>query len=190
MKSLSVSELLLAGRATSATSVYYSLIGRDYEWELRCRLRSTKASAHPASGRQLGWGRLNRQDSPRPAAPRDLCLHSKLVVDAGPTPDWEYVYKVVDALDEIAKETGKSIPQISLNWLLRRPTVSTLVIGARDEKQLRDNLASVDWQLTPEQIKRPDARSATEARSIPTGTRFNSASATPFPVPQTLITEA
>ena len=71
----------------------------------------------------------------------------------------EHLYKVVDALDIIAKETGKTIPQIALNWLLRRPTVSTLIIGARNEQQLRQNLGAVGWSLTPAQIAALDAAS-------------------------------
>jgi aryl-alcohol dehydrogenase-like predicted oxidoreductase len=74
----------------------------------------------------------------------------------------EYLYKVVDALDEVAKETGKTVPQIALNWLLGRPTVSTLVIGARDEKQLRANLAATGWTLTAEQTAKLDAASAVD----------------------------
>ena len=86
-------------------------------------------------------------------------MQSKVVVDNGPQPDLEYVYKVVDALDEVAKETGKTVPQIALNWLLRRPTVSTLVIGARNEEQLKANLGAVGWKLTAEQIAKLDAAS-------------------------------
>jgi aryl-alcohol dehydrogenase-like predicted oxidoreductase len=71
----------------------------------------------------------------------------------------EYLYKVVDVLDGVAKETGKSVPQIALNWLLQRPTVATVVIGARNEQQLRQNLASVGWNLTKEQVAKLDAAS-------------------------------
>ena len=71
----------------------------------------------------------------------------------------EYLYEVVDALDEVAKETGQTVPQIALNWLLRRPTVSTVIIGARNEEQLRANLAAVGWELTPEQVARLDKAS-------------------------------
>ena len=74
--------------------------------------------------------------------------------------DNEYLYAVIDVVDEIARETGKTVPQIALNWLLQRPTVSTLIIGARNEAQLRDNLGAVGWNLTAEQIKRLDAVSA------------------------------
>jgi aryl-alcohol dehydrogenase-like predicted oxidoreductase len=71
----------------------------------------------------------------------------------------EHLYKVVDAIDEIARETGKTVPQIALNWLLRRPTVSTLIVGARNEEQLKANLGAVGWKLTPEQVAKLDAAS-------------------------------
>jgi aryl-alcohol dehydrogenase-like predicted oxidoreductase len=79
----------------------------------------------------------------------------------GPPVADEFLYAVIDAIDAIAKETGKSVPQIALNWLLRRPTVSTLVIGARNEEQLRSNLGAVGWTLSPEQIAKLDAASQT-----------------------------
>ena len=71
----------------------------------------------------------------------------------------DYLYKVVDAIDEIAEETGKTVPQIALNWLLQRPTVSTVIIGARNEEQLRQNLGAIGWNLTKEQIAKLDAAS-------------------------------
>src|SRR5262249_14354603 len=77
----------------------------------------------------------------------------------GPPVTDEHLFRVVDALDEIAKETGKTIPQIALNWLLQRPTVSTVVIGARNEQQLKDNLGAVGWSLTPDQVARLDKAS-------------------------------
>ena len=79
--------------------------------------------------------------------------------DIGPPVADEYVYKVVDAIDEIAAETGKTVPQIALNWLLQRPTVSTVLIGARNEEQLRQNLGAVGWNLTPEQMAKLNAAS-------------------------------
>lgn len=106
----------------------------------------------------LGWGRLTgklRRGQPLPEVSR---LHK--TADMGPQVDDEYLYRVVDALDEVAKETGKSIPQIALNWLLQRPTVSTVVIGARNEEQLRQNLGAVGWNLTAEQVAKLDAASA------------------------------
>src|SRR6185312_518898 len=91
--------------------------------------------------------------------PKDGRLNSKVVTASGPQVPEEYLYKVVDALDEVAKETRKSVPQIALNWVLRRPSVSTVIIGARNEEQLRANLGAVGWRLTPEQVAKLDAAS-------------------------------
>ena len=156
MKSLSVSERYGWARYVGH-QVYYSLIGRDYEWELMPLALDQGVGALVWS--PLGWGRLTgkiRRGQPLPKESR----HAKGGGEGGPEMPDEYLYKVVDALDEVAKETGKTVPQIALNWLLRRPTVSTLVIGARDEKQLRANLGAVGWKLTEEQIAKLDAASA------------------------------
>ena len=126
----------------------------------------------------LGWGRLTgkiRRGQPLPETSR---LQSKLATDIGPQVADEYLYRVVDALDEVAEETGKTVPQIALNWLLQRPTVANVIIGARNEEQLRQNLGAVGWNLTAEQVARLDAASATTARPIPTGTSAASPSAT------------
>jgi aryl-alcohol dehydrogenase-like predicted oxidoreductase len=79
---------------------------------------------------------------------------------AGPPVDDEYLYKVVDAIDAIAAETGKTVPQIAINWLLQRPTISSVILGARNEEQLRQNLGAIGWNLTPEQVARLDQASA------------------------------
>jgi len=158
MKSLSVSERYGWAKYVGH-QVYYSLVGRDYEWELMPLALDQGVGALVWS--PLGWGRLTgkiRRGQPLPETSR---LHEKSVVDNGPLPDEEYLYKVVDALDEVAKETGKTIPQIALNWVLRRPSVSTVVMGARDEKQLRANLGASGWKLTAEQIAKLDAASET-----------------------------
>lgn len=140
-----------------AHQAYYSLIGRDYEWELMPLGIDQKVSAIVWS--PLGWGRLTgkiRRGTPLPQLSR---LHT--TKDAGPPVADEYLFTVVDALDQVAAETGKTIPQIALNWLLQRPTVASVIVGARDEKQLRDNLGAVGWKLTPEQIARLDQASRT-----------------------------
>ena len=157
MKSLSVSEKYGYPRYV-AHQAYYSLIGRDYEWELMPVGIDQKVGAVVWS--PLGWGRLTgkiRRGQPLPEGSR---LQSKVVVDSGPQVDDEYVYRVVDALEIVAEETGKTVPQIALNWLLSRPTVSTLVIGARNEEQLRQNLGAIGLNLTPEQIAKLDVASA------------------------------
>ena len=156
MKSLAVADRYGYARYV-AHQAYYSLIGREYEWELMPLGLSEKVGAVVWS--PLGWARLTgkiRRGQPPPAVSR---LQSKANYDAGPQIDSEYLYKVVDVMDEVAKETGKSVPQIALNWLLQRPTISTLVIGARNEEQLRANIGAVGWKLTPQQIARLDAAS-------------------------------
>jgi aryl-alcohol dehydrogenase-like predicted oxidoreductase len=141
-----------------AHQAYYSLVGRDYEWELMPLGLDQGVGAVVWS--PLGWGRLTgkiRRGQPLPEKSR---LQSKLVRDIGPPVPDEYLYQVVDALDAVAKETGKSIPQVALNWLTQRPTVATVIIGARNEEQLRQNLGAVGWNLTKEQIAKLDAASA------------------------------
>jgi aryl-alcohol dehydrogenase-like predicted oxidoreductase len=109
----------------------------------------------------LGWGRLTGKIRRRKPLPERSRLHT--IADAGPPVDNEILYAVVDVLDDIAAETDKSVPQIALNWLLNRPTVSSVIIGARNETQLRDNLGSVGWCLDPEHRARLDAASTREA---------------------------
>lgn len=154
MKSLAVADRYGYSRYV-ANQTYYSLIGRDYEWELMPLGLDQGVGAVVWS--PLGWGRLTGKIRRGAALPATSRLHE--TAESGPPVADEHVYKVVDALDEIAKETGKSVPQIALNWLLQRPTVSTVVIGARNEEQLRQNLGAVGWALTSEQVAKLDAAS-------------------------------
>ena len=155
MKSLAISDRYGFSRYV-ANQAYYSLIGRDYESELMPLGLAEGVGAVVWS--PLGWGRLTgkiRRGAPLPKLSR---LHK--TAENGPQMADEYLYKVVDALEAVAKETGKTVPQVALNWVSGRPTVATVIIGARDEKQLRDNLGAVGWKLTPAQITRLDAASA------------------------------
>jgi aryl-alcohol dehydrogenase-like predicted oxidoreductase len=156
MKSLAVSERYGLARYV-AHQAYYSLVGRDYEWELMPLALDQGVGTIVWS--PLGWGRLTgkiRRGHPQPEVSR---LNSKVIVDIGPPVPEERLFTVVDVLEELARETGKSIPQVALNWVLQRPTVATLIIGARNEQQLRDNLGAVGWALAPAQIARLDAAS-------------------------------
>ena len=147
MKSLAASERHGWTRYV-ANQTYYSLIGRDYEWELM-PLGIDQGEGAVVWG-PLGWGRLTgkvRRGQPRPEVSR---LPGS--ADYGPPVDEEHLYRVVDALDAVAAQTGKTVAQVALNWLLQRPTVSTVVIGARNEEQLKQNLGAVGWNLTPEQV--------------------------------------
>jgi aryl-alcohol dehydrogenase-like predicted oxidoreductase len=158
MKSLAIAETHGYPRYI-AHQVYYSLIGRDYEWELMPLGLDQSVGALVWS--PLGWGRLTgklRRGAPLPATSR---LHE--TADLGPPIDEERLYRVIDALEEIAKETGKLVPQIAINWLLRRPTVSSVIIGARNEEQLRQNLGAIGWSLTTDQIATLDAASTATA---------------------------
>ena len=159
MKSLATSERYGWARYV-AHQVYYSLIGREYEWELMPLGIEEKVGALVWS--PLGWGRLTgkiRRGQAKPAVSRLKVT----AVNGPPVPD-EDVYKVVAAIDVIARQTGKSVPQIALNWLLQRPTVSSVILGARNEEQLRQNLDSAGWNLTPEQVAALDV--ASEATPI------------------------
>jgi aryl-alcohol dehydrogenase-like predicted oxidoreductase len=154
MKSLAVADRYGYPRYV-ANQVYYSLVGRDYEWELMPLARDQGVGGIVWS--PLGWGRLTgkiRRGQPLPSESR---LHES--AEFGPPVADEHLFRVVDALDLVAKETGKSIPQVALNWLLQRPTVSTVIVGARNERQLQDNLGAVGWTLTAAQIATLDKAS-------------------------------
>src|ERR1700730_11929331 len=158
MKSLAVADRYGYPRYV-ANQTYYSLIGRDYEWELMPLGLDQGIGAVVWS--PLGWGRLTgkvRRGRPLPEVSR---LHE--TADYGPPVDDERLFRVVDALDEVAKETGRTIPQIAINWLLQRPTVSTVVFGARNEAQLRENLGAVGWALAPQHMALLEKASAVTA---------------------------
>ncbi len=156
MKSLSVSERYGWSRYVGHQA-YYSLVGRDYEWELMPLALDQGVGALVWS--PLGWGRLTGKIRRGRRYSEGEPAEHEVVADTGPQVPEEYLYKVVDAMDEVAKETGKTVPQIALNWLLRRPTVSTLIVGARNEEQLKQNLGAIGWELTKEQIAKLDAAS-------------------------------
>ncbi len=157
MKSLAVSERHNLARYV-AHQAYYSLVGREYEWELMPLGMDQKVSAVVWS--PLGWGRLTgkiRRGQPLPEGTR---LRNAVTAGGGPQVPEEHLYRVVDALEAVAAETGKTVPQVALNWLLRRPTVANVIIGARNEEQLRQNLGAVGWTLTDAQVAVLDAASA------------------------------
>ena len=155
MKSLAVSERHGFPRYV-AHQVYYSLVGRDYEGDLMPLGYDQGVGALVWS--PLGWGRLTgkvRRGQPLPEGSR---LHE--TAEFGPPVEDERLFRIVDALDAVAQETGKTVPQIAINWLLQRPTVSSVILGARNEEQLRQNLGAIGWSLTAEQMKRLDEASA------------------------------
>jgi aryl-alcohol dehydrogenase-like predicted oxidoreductase len=157
MKSLAVAERYGWTRFV-AHQVYYSLLNREYEWELMPLGLDQKVGALVWS--PLGWGRLTgkiRRGQPLPEVSR---LHK--TADFGPQVTDEHLYTVVDALDKMAAETGKTVPQVALNWLQQRPTVSSVIVGARNEEQLRQNLGAAGWNLAAEQVGALDKASAVQ----------------------------
>ena len=176
MKSLAVADKYGYPRHV-ANQTYYSLIGRDYEWELMPLGLDQGVGAIVWS--PLGWGRLTGKLRRGAKLPKTSRLHK--TADFGPPVDDDYLYGVVDALDEVAKETGKSIPQIAINWLLQRPTVSSVIIGARNEEQLKQNLGAVGWSLTKEQVAKLDAASV-KTFAYPYWHQQGFAERNPFPV--------
>jgi aryl-alcohol dehydrogenase-like predicted oxidoreductase len=177
MRSLDVAERYGWSRYV-AHQVYYSLVGRDYEWELMPLGLAHQVSALVWS--PLAWGRLTgkiRRGQPLPKVSR---LHA--TAGMGPQVENEYLYKVMDALDAVAQETKKSVPEIALNWLLSRPTVASVIMGARDEAQLRQNLSAVGWTLTPSQIAALD-KASDAPRAYPYWHQQQFVERTPLAVP-------
>jgi aryl-alcohol dehydrogenase-like predicted oxidoreductase len=152
MKSLAAAERLGLTRYV-AYQGYYSLVGRDYEWELMPLALDQGLGTMVWS--PLGWGRLTGKIRRGQTAASGRIQQGG--AEGGPAVDDELLYSVVDVLDAIAAETGKTVPQIALNWLLQRPSVANLVIGARNEDQLKQNLGALDWKLDAEHIARLDA---------------------------------
>jgi aryl-alcohol dehydrogenase-like predicted oxidoreductase len=157
MKSLAVSERYGLARHV-AHQAYYSLVGRDYEWELMPLALDQGVGTVVWS--PLAWGRLTGKFRRGKPVPQDTRLAAPVTAERGPQVPEEYLYRVVDALDAVAKETGKTVAQVALNWLLQRPTVASVIIGARNEDQLRQNLGAVGWTLTQAQVAQLDAASA------------------------------
>lgn len=156
MKSLSISERYGWAKYV-ANQAYYSLAGREFEWELMPLALDQKVSTvvwSPMAGGALS-GKIDRKNPPvkgSRSADMDFVVSSKS----------EALFDIVDVLREVAEEVGKTVPQVSLNWVLSRPTVATLVVGARNEQQLVQNFGAVGWTLSPDQIARLDKVSATK----------------------------
>jgi aryl-alcohol dehydrogenase-like predicted oxidoreductase len=153
MKSLATSDRYGWARYVGH-QVYYSLIGREYEWELMGLGLDQGVGAmvwSPLAGGAL-TGKIRRGQPPPPESRVGK-------IDFVPF-DRDRLVGLVDVMEEVARAVGKSIPQVALNWLLQRPTVANVVIGARDEAQLRQNLGALDWKLDAELVRKLDAASS------------------------------
>ncbi|HEY5551411.1 MAG TPA: aldo/keto reductase [Opitutaceae bacterium] len=177
MKSLAISERESWARYV-AHQAYYSLLGREFEWELMPLALDQQVGTVVWS--PLAMGRLGgkfRRGQPAPAVSR---LHDPTTARIAPPAQDEQLFAVMDALDAVAAETGRSVAQIAINWVLSRPSVATVIIGARDEAQLKQNLGAVGWTLTPEQVARLEASSA-KPRIYPYWHQAQFAERNPFP---------
>ncbi|HWW71337.1 MAG TPA: aldo/keto reductase [Duganella sp.] len=145
MKSLAVSDRYGYPRHV-AHQVYYSLLNRDYEWELMPLAEDQGVGATVWS--PLGWGKLTGKI--RRGQPAKPGTRAHDIAGTGPHFEEGRLFRIVDALDVVAEQTGKTVPQVALNWLLGRKTVSSVIIGARDERQLIDNIGATGWRLSAE----------------------------------------
>ena len=177
MKSLAISERQGWARHV-AHQAYYSLLGREFEWELMPLALDQGVGTVVWS--PLGWGRLGGKFRRGQAGPAVTRLHDETTTRIAPPAEDEQVYRIVDALDAVAAETGKSVAQIAIAWVLSRPSVATVIIGARDETQLKDNLGAIGWKLDPAQVVRLEAASA-KPRTYPYWHQAQFAERNPFP---------
>jgi len=154
MKALSVSDRIGAPRYI-CQQVNYSLVARDVEHEIVPLALDQKVGLMVWSPLHAGLltGKF-RRDTPRPTVAR---LNE---LDVPGTVDFDRLYRIVDALEAIARERSVSIPQVAINWVLHKPGVDTVVLGARNEEQLKDILGASNWRLTPEESARLDEVSA------------------------------
>jgi aryl-alcohol dehydrogenase-like predicted oxidoreductase len=177
MKSLAISER--EGRARHvAHQAYYSLLGREFEWELMPLALDQGVGTVVWS--PLGMGRLGGKLRRGQAAPVVSRLKDATTARIAPPVEDEQVYRIVDALDAVAAETGKSVAQIAIAWVLSRPSVATVIIGARDEAQLKENLGAIGWKLDSAQIAWLEAASA-KTRTYPYWHQAQFAERNPFP---------
>jgi aryl-alcohol dehydrogenase-like predicted oxidoreductase len=177
MKSLAASERHGWARYV-AHQAYYSLLGREFEWELMPLALDQGVGTVVWS--PLGMGRLGGKIRRGQASADVSRLNHAPTARIAPPADDEHIYRIVDALDVVAKETGKTVAQIAINWVLQRPSVATVIIGARDEAQLRENLGATSWTLTPAQMAQLDAASAKQ-RIYPYWHQAQFAERNPFP---------
>jgi aryl-alcohol dehydrogenase-like predicted oxidoreductase len=154
MKSLSVSERYGWSKYI-VHQAYYSLLDREFEWELMPLAIDQRVGTMVWS--PLSSGRLGGKYRRNLPLPTDNRVQQG--GGHGPALNEERLYTIMDALDEIALETGHSVAQVAINWLLQRPTVANVIIGARNEEQLKQNLQATGWNLSTEQVKRLDAAS-------------------------------
>jgi aryl-alcohol dehydrogenase-like predicted oxidoreductase len=139
--------------------INYSLLAREAEHDLVPVALDQGTGVMVWSPLQFGLlsGKFRRGDAPPPESRLNTLDAPGAIPSAMKD---ERLYRIVDVLDEIAGARGVSVPQVALNWVTRKPGVDNVIIGARNEEQLRDNLAAATWTLTDAEVERLDEVSA------------------------------
>jgi aryl-alcohol dehydrogenase-like predicted oxidoreductase len=154
MKAVAIAERLrIAGYVSQ--QINYSLICRDAERELIPAGLDQNLGVMAWSPLQFGLlsGKF-RRGGDKPAVSRLNALDAPGVIDQ------ERLFNIVDVMTGIATRRGVSVAQVALNWVAAKPSVATVIIGARTEEQLRDNLAAASWSLAAEEVAALDQVSA------------------------------
>ena len=153
MKSLSISERYGWARYV-VNQAYYSLASREFEWELMPLALDQNVGTVVWSA--LAGGALSGKMRRGQAVPEHSRLSQGDFLAAARS---DKLFDIVDVLDQVAAETGKTVSQVALRWVLQRPSVVSIVVGARNEAQLKENLGTVGWSLDDKQMARLDAAS-------------------------------
>ncbi len=145
----------------------YSLLVRSTEWELLPLCRDEGIGVIAWSPLAGGWltGKYQRGQPPPPGSRVD---RGDRWDDQPDQRESERTWRIIDALNEIAKSLGKTQAQIAINWLLQQPGVTAPILGARTPEQLEENLGGVGWELSPEEVA-----TLNEASSIPTPSPYD-----------------
>jgi aryl-alcohol dehydrogenase-like predicted oxidoreductase len=137
-----------------SAQVYYSLVGRDIEREIVPMAQDQRVSILPWS--PLAGGLLSGKFDPTKPGPEGARRTS---FDFPPV-DRARLPRVLDALKTVSEATGSSVARVALAWMLGRPFMTSVIIGAKTREQLADNLAAADLKLSPEHTKALEEASA------------------------------
>ncbi|CAM4526713.1 aldo/keto reductase [Corallococcus exiguus] len=150
MKALGISDHRGLARFESLQA-YYSIAGRDLERELVPLMKDQQVGLmvwSPLAGGFLSGKYRRNAEGPEGAR--------RTTFDFPPV-DRERAYNAIDVMDEVAKETGTTVARVALAWLLHQPHVTTVILGAKTQAQLEDNLAASELRLSAEQLSKLDA---------------------------------
>jgi aryl-alcohol dehydrogenase-like predicted oxidoreductase len=148
----------------------YNLLAREIEWEILPACESTNLGVLPWSPLGGGWLTGKYQRDTAPSGATRLGEDPERGVEAyEPRSKRERTWAVIDAVREVADARGVSMAQVALAWLVDRPTVSSVILGARTIEQLDDNLGAAGLHLSAAETERLDAASDPEPADYPYG---------------------